>query len=305
MIDTGGLQCGGEVGRPQAGHDAPVARGSSGTACGTLLSRMVDAVPLTSHCRRCGATIKLPAQLSQETLRELGTKVRGGVAFMMGALKQAGMDMADAKALAHHLTRNGVCNHCSAKIPAAPVYVCECRSVNVDLTQVANALEPTNLVRLFELWKRTETNATGQEIFERIEEGRQPAWAADILQYCARKYSGQLHQVDDVVVIARDVRRWSEGHRVFDQVRLETLRCEREGVKDRQRVTLLFLAEIAAKVIYNASGAPAPFDHDAGWWMARCLRQFVVELPDASLAEQEAWQLLTAPLSDHLGGHLQ
>jgi hypothetical protein len=220
----------------------------------------------------------------------------------MGALQQAGMEISDAKALSHHLARNGACNHCSAKIPPAPVHVCECRSVNVDLTQLANTLEPTNLVRLFEYWRRSDSIAIGQEIFERTAERRRPTWAADILQWCASKYSDRVSQVDDVIAVGHDDHRWEQGHGAFDRVRAETLRCEREGVQDRQLVTLLFVAEIAAKVIYNASGAPAPFDHDSGWWMARCLRQFVVELPDAGLAEHEAWQLLTAPLSEDHGG---
>src|SRR6185503_16674086 len=109
------------------------------------------------------------------------------------------------------------------------------------------------------------------------------------------KYGDEIREVRAVIEIARDDRRWAQAHEAFRHVRLQTLQCDRVG-SEQKLVTLLYVAEIAARVTYNASGAAAPFDHDSGWWMASNLRHFVAALPDADSAESEAWDLLVAPL---------
>jgi len=55
---------------------------------------------------------------------------------------------------------------------------------------------------------------------------------------------------------------------------------------------ILYLAENVAKVAYNASGCPRPFDHDAGWWVAACARWIVERSADAGL-EARVWAALT------------
>ena len=42
------------------------------------------------------------------------------------------------------------------------------------------------------------------------------------------------------------------------------------------------VAENTAKVIYNASNEPAPFDHDAGWWVVPCFEHFLATVAEAS-----------------------
>ena len=53
---------------------------------------------------------------------------------------------------------------------------------------------------------------------------------------------------------------------------------------------VLFVAENAAKVVYNASSPPDPFDYDCGYWLVGCLRHLVDTLgaPEFVVREQPA-----------------
>jgi len=151
--------------------------------------------------------------------------------------------------------------------------------------------------RLWDLWVSGDpSQAAGREIFEAIRNEERPAWAASVLRWCASRYGGDVAKVELVIEIADHESRWSEAHDAFRRVRDQTLRHDRPGRSDGQLVALLYVAEIAAKVTYNASGAPAPFDADSGWWMGRNLRHFVSTVPDADVAAREAWDRLVAPL---------
>lgn len=56
--------------------------------------------------------------------------------------------------------------------------------------------------------------------------------------------------------------RWKEAHNQFTEIRI--LKLENKY----QPETYLRLAELVAKVTYNASGQPAPFDNDSGYYIA-------------------------------------
>ena len=55
---------------------------------------------------------------------------------------------------------------------------------------------------------------------------------------------------------------------------------------------LFALAELVAKVTYNAAEPPDEFDQDSGWWIASELRYFVDLWNDKSFSES-AWLALT------------
>jgi hypothetical protein len=55
---------------------------------------------------------------------------------------------------------------------------------------------------------------------------------------------------------------------------------------DRSLLHLLLLAEIAAKVMYNATQPDDPFDEDSGWWLAPCLRELLSTGLSAEVAGQ-------------------
>ena len=102
--------------------------------------------------------------------------------------------------------------------------------------------------------------------------------------------------VEALVAIAASPARWAEAHAAFSAIRVLTLQAERAGPgASPQLRAILYLAENAAKVTYNASGRPAPFDADAGHWLASNLRVVVERLADAPF-EERAWLALTSHL---------
>ena len=78
---------------------------------------------------------------------------------------------------------------------------------------------------------------------------------------------------------------------MFSAVRELTLDSE-QGHDDALAHVLLYVAENTAKVVFNASGSPAPFDKDCGAWLVRCAREFSTEMNDEAFADQ-LWTVLT------------
>ncbi|WP_258725877.1 hypothetical protein [Cellulomonas sp. NS3] len=110
-----------------------------------------------------------------------------------------------------------------------------------------------------------------------------PNWAAGVLA-AAVQAADQPDCAPDLIALVTDVAsddlRWEEGHRVFQKVRDETLRL---ASRENQRTCLLVLsiAESTAKVVYNSSGQPAPFDADSGTVLVRRAAELAVLLDDA------------------------
>jgi hypothetical protein len=87
--------------------------------------------------------------------------------------------------------------------------------------------------------------------------------------------------VTAVLELAADETRWGEAHDAFQRVRKHALaRRENDVLHDERVDALLDLAEKTAKVVYNASGSPAPFDHNAGWKIAPSLRRLITAIGD-------------------------
>ena len=115
--------------------------------------------------------------------------------------------------------------------------------------------------KLLEMAGSGDVREAVRELSRRISPSRQPAWAAKILDLFRVRYP-RIAAVDAVYDVALDRNRWSEAHEGFDRVRCLTLRADWDG--DAVRGHLLHLAELVAKVTYNASGEDAPFDADCG-----------------------------------------
>lgn len=150
------------------------------------------------------------------------------------------------------------------------------------------------------LWREGRAVDAGRLLFERIPDDSAPRWAAEILDFCRHRI-GSLPAVDDVAAVARDPSRWPRAHAAFAAVRQLLLAAERDPAADPARISLLHLAENTAKVAYNASrptppysaAHPAPFDEDAGWWIAENVRRIADHLRDPEF-ETQAWDRLVA-----------
>jgi hypothetical protein len=142
-----------------------------------------------------------------------------------------------------------------------------------------------------ELWASGKAHHAGWVIYEATPNALRPAWAADILELACSQLPIVPTQIQAVIEIARDAKRWREAHAAFSAVRGLTLVEHKSHAGGEVYESLLFVAENAAKVVYNASGEPAPFDYDCGYWLVGCLRHLVDTI--GSLAfEQRAWGVL-------------
>src|SRR5215468_2611842 len=95
-----------------------------------------------------------------------------------------------------------------------------------------------------------------------------PPWALRVLDACASRLPELPPAVRTVRTIVEIPERWREAHDAFTAVRRVVLQHPRSEPPTVEH-GVLYLAENVAKVTYNASGEPAPFDHDAGWWIAK------------------------------------
>jgi hypothetical protein len=144
-----------------------------------------------------------------------------------------------------------------------------------------------------EAWRGGRPVEAGRVLYERLARKDRPAWALAVLDACYADQANIPREVEAVREIARDPSRWTEAHDAFSAVRRLVLRNEkRTAVPTDVADGLLYLAENVAKVTYNASGASAPFDHDAGWWVASCARWVVERSPDPEL-DARVWAALT------------
>jgi hypothetical protein len=74
------------------------------------------------------------------------------------------------------------------------------------------------------------------------------------------------------------------------------LRFERKRKLSREKTLLLYhlsLAELVAKVTYNASEPRDPFDEDSGWWIVVSLKG-LVDLWNDEEFSRRAWMVVSA-----------
>ena len=135
--------------------------------------------------------------------------------------------------------------------------------------------------RAAEYWVGGQPVKAGKLIFERLPNEYRPKWAARILRLLLEKGGVQSPLFDRVLDTVENQALWGDGHRVFSTIRAEALKLDEiqrtQGLNQDQklRASLLTVAELVAKVTYNATTPPDEFDQDSGWWIAACLRGFV------------------------------
>jgi hypothetical protein len=144
-----------------------------------------------------------------------------------------------------------------------------------------------------QLWDSGAALEAGRLLFETIPPLDRPQWAAGLLDLCCALLRSPPVEVLVVRTLATDPDRWSEGHSAFDAVRDLVLR-EEARVFGRNKILLevLFVAENTARIIYNASAPPDPFDADSGWWLAENLRSLSNCIADEAF-RAEAWRRLS------------
>ena len=103
----------------------------------------------------------------------------------------------------------------------------------------------------------------GKQIFENIPNEVRPGWSGFILS----RFDSYINQIPlsilELYQIIDNKDRWKEAHQQFSEIRVFGLEN-----KNYTPENYLRLSEIVAKVTYNASGEPAPFDKDSGHYIA-------------------------------------
>ena len=97
----------------------------------------------------------------------------------------------------------------------------------------------------------------GQQVFENLPNDIRPGWAGLILSRFDNYIKNIPVSITELFPIIDTKDRWKEAHGQFNKIRRFLL-----DNKNYQPEAYLILAELVAKVTYNASGQPAPFDYD-------------------------------------------
>jgi hypothetical protein len=144
-------------------------------------------------------------------------------------------------------------------------------------------------------WRGGRPLDSGKVVYEALEPGQRPGWAGSLLRFAIGAVVAPLGEIAAAIPLATDPTRWHEGYTLFERIRQHTVRAEATLSAGDPQLALLHLAENTAKVAYNASGGPRPFDHDAGWWLVANLFDIAATAPDRSFSER-ALDLVVSPL---------
>lgn len=103
----------------------------------------------------------------------------------------------------------------------------------------------------------------GKQIFENIPNDIRPDWAGFVLSQFNHYIKDIPLSVFELYSIIDDKDRWKEAHEQFTKIRMFGLENRNYKPEDYLR-----LAELVAKVTYNASEQVAAFDNDSGHYIA-------------------------------------
>lgn len=138
-----------------------------------------------------------------------------------------------------------------------------------------------DLERAAEYWQAGQPLEAGRLIFENLPSALRPKWASRILKLVLARSGVTFPAIEQILYIADHADEWDSAHRAFSTLRrfaLELDRIRECGFWTDEHdllSALLSLAELVAKVTYNATDPRDEFDEDSGWWIAACLRGFI------------------------------
>jgi hypothetical protein len=145
-------------------------------------------------------------------------------------------------------------------------------------------------------WLNGDPYKAGDLLYDHIPVAERPAWAAKILSVAKDYLNIHIAEIERLLTIAATPETWPEAYDVFHSLRKQTLATEKShgGGKDHDiHVFLLLLAENVAKVIYNASGKTAPFDHDSGQAVVLTAAGVAEHLGDLAFSEY-VWKAISS-----------
>lgn len=156
------------------------------------------------------------------------------------------------------------------------------------------------LIKAREHWNNGNGLEAGRLIFEQLSLQARPEWASRILKLVVERSGIRTPALDQVLFAAERQACWKRGHDLFAALRASTLQLDalrrERGLSDEEELanSVLSLAELVAKVIYNASNPIDEFDEDSGWWIAASLRGFVDQVWHDERFAKAAWLALSS-----------
>ena len=111
----------------------------------------------------------------------------------------------------------------------------------------------------------------GREIYEKIPKYSRPLWAGLVLSRFNNYIKSIPSQITELFEIIENKDRWKNVRCIASKIRLFRLDNHKY-----QPINYLILAEIVAKVTYNASGDIAPFEKDGG----HCIPEMAIKLSE-------------------------
>ena len=142
-----------------------------------------------------------------------------------------------------------------------------------------------------EYWRLGQPLAAGRLIFENLPTEVRPHWASHILSLVIEKTKVKSPPIEYIIEIASRPADWGKAHEAFSLARAVTLELNKTKVKPPHQMLLIQhmgLAELVAKVIYNATNPSDEFDEDSGWWIAVCLKN-ILDLLDDNEFSRSMW----------------
>ena len=159
----------------------------------------------------------------------------------------------------------------------------------------------SHLTQANEYWRGGHPLEAGKLIYENLPADIRPKWASRILKLVLLRSGIRSSPIEQVLDIADHTAKWGNANRAFFTVRKSTLKLDSirdRGLTKKQELLGwgLALAELVAKVTYNATNPPDEFDEDSGWWIAPCLKGFLDLLNDDDFSNA-AWSALCCEAS--------
>ncbi len=121
----------------------------------------------------------------------------------------------------------------------------------------------------------------GRQIFDNIPNAIKPGWAGLILSRFDNYIQSVPTAINELYPIIDKQENWKKAHSQFGKIRRFLL-----DNKHYQPEAYLLLAENVAKVTYNSSNEPAPFDNDSGWYISSLALQAATYFDDNRLEEE-------------------
>lgn len=136
-------------------------------------------------------------------------------------------------------------------------------------------------------WMEGQPFEAGKLIFESLPSEIRPQWANNILRSVVERTGIKSDVIDRVISTADCPDQWGKAHDVFSAVRGKTLQVDQWGPHPQKTLLErhLVLAELVAKVTYNATNPPDEFDEDSGWWIAPCLKDILDLVGDKAFSK--------------------